>query len=353
MTTKYIALAILLFGSMAGVASAVAFQDPLDLASPPFINASNEPLQAVTHVGSRFVAVGMRGAVVISKNDGASWQQVEVPVSTDLLDVQFIDANRGWIGGDSGVILQTIDAGETWTKKVDGRLLNKQLVRHYQNLADQGDLDATSYLNEVRLNFEAGPEPPILGVWFEDEMNGFAVSTFGMLLATQDGGSTWESWMERVDDPRRLHYYSIKGINGDVYVTSEQGMVFRLDRNRQRFVALHTGYLGGLFGITGNEKAIIVFGLQGNAFISEDRGESWKALTVPLGAGINAGLITDEGQLFMATQDGRVMTGSPEAETHLHPLKLSRSMLFTGLAASPTSLVITGFGGIQAVVLPQ
>lgn len=356
MILKKMVLAVLLYGSMAGVAvvaSAGTFQDPLDLPARQLENAAAEPLQAIARAGSRFVAVGMRGVVIVSDDDGESWRQIEVPVSTDLLAVQFIDAERGWIAGDSGVILQTMDGGETWAKKMDGRLLHRQLIDQYQKQVDRGNTEAEGYLQEMQVNFEAGPEPPMLGVWFEDESNGFAVSTFGMLLATRDGGVTWESWMERVDETRGLHYYSIKGIAGDVYVTAEQGMVFRLDREQQRFVALSTGYQGGLFGIVGNEAALIAFGLQGNAFISQDRGESWEALHRPLGAGINAGLITDDGLLTMATQDGRVVTGSPRTDTQLNAMELNRSMLFTGLAASPTSLVITGFGGVQAVALSQ
>lgn len=349
MTLKNFALAILLSVAVVGVTLAEPFIDPLDQPARMISNASSEPLQAVIHTGVRFVAVGMRGVVVVSDDDGESWRQIEVPVSTDLLTVQFIDAKHGWIAGDSGVVLRTVDGGDTWERLVDGRILLQQVVAQYQQNVSAGDPDAAGYLEEIQANFQAGPEAPLLGIWFENARDGFAVSTFGMLFATQDGGATWQSWMERVDDGRRLHYYSINGIAGDIYLTAEQGAVFRLDRQQQRFVALDTGYQGGLFGITGDANTLVAFGLQGRVYVSSNRGDSWLAIQPPLGGGINAGLITGTGELLLATQDGRVLAGQLGAVAPLESLPLKDPMLFTGLAVSPSKLVITGFAGLQSI----
>lgn len=350
MTLKNLVLVFLLCGGLSGSVLAGAFRDPLDQPARQFAQASREPLQAIARAGDRLVAVGMRGVVVVSDDAGQSWRQVEIPVSTDLLAVQFINPKQGWIGGDGGVILHTRDGGNTWIKLVDGRDLATQLTDSYQRQVELGNADAAGYLEEIRANFESGPEQPILGIWFEDANNGFATSTFGMLLVTHDGGATWQSWMERVEDERRLHYYSINGIAGDLYLTAEQGTVFRLDRERQRFARLDTGYQGGLFGIVGDAERVVAFGLQGNAFASQDRGEHWQPLP-PLGVGINAGLLTSNGSLALATQDGRLLFG--RAGERLTPQKPERPMLFTGLAASDTGLVVTGFGGVQTVALPK
>lgn len=349
MTLKNLAMAILLFGAMVGVSVADAFQDPLDQPALMIGNPASESLQAVVYTGTRFVAVGMRGVVVVSDDEGKSWQQIKIPVSADLLAVQFIDAKRGWISGDSGVVLRTVDGGNTWERLVDGRILARQVLEQYQKKVTEGDPDAAGYLKEIQANFEAGPEVPILGIWFENESDGFAVSTFGMLFATTDGGSSWQSWMERVNDSRRLHYYSINGIAGDVYLTAEQGAVFRLDRQQRRFVALDTGYSGGLFGITGDAHKVVAFGLQGHAFISANRGDSWLAMHPPPGGGINAGLITQGGELLLATQDGRVLAGQPAVSARFESLPLKEPMLFTGLAVSHSRLVVTGFAGLQSV----
>ena len=46
-----------------------------------------------------------------------------------------------------------------------------------------------------------------------------------------------------------LHFYSIRGRNGSLYLTGEQGTVWRLDTATQRIVAVPTPYKGTLFGL--------------------------------------------------------------------------------------------------------
>ncbi|MGI9455829.1 MAG: YCF48-related protein [Aeoliella sp.] len=67
--------------------------------------------------------VGDRGVVLATDNGGKHWHKQSVPVDCPLLAVHFVDANRGWIvGGDAaqlthrsrGVVLRTINGGATW-----------------------------------------------------------------------------------------------------------------------------------------------------------------------------------------------------------------------------------------------
>src|SRR5215469_14097420 len=70
----------------------------------------------VAHAGPRLVAVGARGMVLLSDDDGTSWRQAKtVPVRSTLTAVSFIDSKSGWAVGHDGAILATNDGGETWT----------------------------------------------------------------------------------------------------------------------------------------------------------------------------------------------------------------------------------------------
>jgi photosystem II stability/assembly factor-like uncharacterized protein len=305
----------------------------------------NEPVLAIARTGERLVAVGLRGLVIVSDDDGKQWRQIPVEVGSDLLSVQFVNDKQGWIAGNDGVILHTVDRGDTWVRQLDGRQMATLFQSHFQEGIDRGDVAAADYLDEIKLNFQYGPEQPILGVWFQDPQHGFAVSTFGMLLSSEDGGKTWQSWMERVDNPQRVHFYSVTGIDGDVYLTGEQGMVFRLDQVNKRFLPLSTGYTGGLFGIVGNSQSLIAYGLQGKAFASSDKGQNWQRVETPLTSGINAGVRLDANRFALVARDGRVVVGS--LKSGFEVIKVQRPMLFTGVSQMDSKLILTGLNGVQ------
>src|SRR5579862_192446 len=68
-------------------------------------------------VGSRVVAVGDRGYIVVSDDDGASWKRAVAPAVPLLTAVDFVDAKNGWAVGHDTTILATHDGGDTWTRQ--------------------------------------------------------------------------------------------------------------------------------------------------------------------------------------------------------------------------------------------
>ena len=63
--------------------------------------------------GDTLFAVGSPGAILRSDDSGATWvrQQSPDPYRLRLNRVAFVDANHGWVVGDSGLILHTEDGG--------------------------------------------------------------------------------------------------------------------------------------------------------------------------------------------------------------------------------------------------
>ncbi|KXK49472.1 MAG: hemagluttinin repeat-containing protein [Chlorobi bacterium OLB5] len=55
----------------------------------------------------------------------SQWLQQASPVSSGLLDCDFIDQNTGWVCGDGGVILKTTNGGVNWIQQNSG--VNKRL----------------------------------------------------------------------------------------------------------------------------------------------------------------------------------------------------------------------------------
>jgi len=229
------------------MADAGRFIDPLD--QPAFISSQTRSsvLLGVASAGKRQVAVGAWGRILLSDEQGQNWVQVPTPVSSDLTAVMFPTATSGWAVGHDGVVLHSEDGGLTWTKQLDGRDIAKMLVPYYEKQKQSGDSAAADILEEMTQLAAEPPAFPLMDVWFRNEREGFVVGAFNLILHTRDGGATWQPWMERTDNPRRYHLYSIKGSGDDIYVAGELGLLLKLDEHAQRFTALPSPYNGTFF----------------------------------------------------------------------------------------------------------
>lgn len=337
------------FGAPAAVGG--KFQDPLDSPAQPTRLPTTTQLSAITRAGSRLVSVGVRGLIVLSDDDGRTWRQVASPVSSDLVAVRFVSARQGWAAGHGGVILVSGDGGERWVKQLDGRMSAGLLAAHFARLAAAGDARAARLRKEVERNYENGPEMPMLDLWFENEQRGWAVGPFGTILGTRDGGRTWVSWIEKVDSDKMLHYNAVRGVGGDVYLASEQGTLFKLDRARERFAPLATGYKGSFFGVIGTRDCVIAYGLRGSAYRSRDGGASWQRLTTGVPGGLTGASLLDDGRLLFVSQDGRLVISGDQGDS-FKPVPVRRPGLFTDVApAADGRAVLTGLGGVQRASL--
>lgn len=321
------------------------FKDPLETPAAIRVRPETRPQMAITLVpGGRLVSVGLRGMVLISDDKGLTWSQAQVPVQSDLLSVNFPSEKDGWIAGHEGVILHSSDGGKTWKKQLDGRLAEKAFKAFY---ADKGEAGATA-LKQLDTNYKAGPALPVLDIWFEDATNGFAVGSFGMLLATNDGGTTWQPWLDRIDNPGYLNLNAIRAIGKDIFIAGEHGQMYRLDRNKKFFDRIDTGYAGSFFGVIGNEKAIVAYGLRGTVYRSLDAGKTWKQVPISIEQTISAGAVKADGSGFvLTTVAGEELIGDASA-SGFSVAALPVANRLTGISVlSDGTQVLAGIGGVS------
>jgi photosystem II stability/assembly factor-like uncharacterized protein len=233
--------------------------------------APNAVLTGLARAGKRVVAVGQRGHVLLSDDGAKTWQQADVPVSSDLVAVCFANAESGWAVGHDGVVLHSADAGRSWKRQLDGRTLGDVLVAHYLKSGD------AKWLAEARRFADQGAENPFLDVWFDDARSGIVVGAFGLALRTGDGGKTWEPLLHATDNPKSLHLYAVRRIGGELFIAGEQGLLLKLDRDGARFSALTLPYAGTLFGLVGKDRVVVAHGLRGNVVRSGDGGQTGRA----------------------------------------------------------------------------
>lgn len=321
--------------AFAAPSAADPFVDPLDVAAVVHRDIDGRPLMAVANAGERLVAVGMRGLVVVSEDAGKHWTQVPVPVRSDLLALSFPTASDGWAVGHDGVVLHTADGGRSWVKQFDGRMASVALPAAYRKRIDAGEKTLQPFLDQLVLNYRAGPSMPFLGVCFTDPLHGMAVGAFGMAIATDDGGKTWTPALERIDNPQFLHLDAVRAIAGVRYIVGEQGHIYREQADTGRFAAIDTGYSGSFFGVAGQGDIVLAYGLKGTLYRSDDRGASWHAVNTSLrGAMTSAAWMPDRRAFALVTAAAESVLYDPAART-FKAFKADHPSVFTAVQVLP------------------
>lgn len=193
--------------------------------------------------GHRLIAVGERGHVLVSDNNGKDWQQIQVPTRSTLTGVFLLDENHAWAVGHDAVILRTTNGGHTWQ----------------------------------RVYYAPEQERPLLDIWFANEDYGIAVGAYGLYMETGDGG---KSWQERVITEEDFHLNRISaGNSGRLIIAGEAGNLYQSNDNGGHWEPLPSPYRGSIFSAAVlDEQTLVIAGLRGHLFKSIDGGQSWEQL---------------------------------------------------------------------------
>ena len=344
---------MLTWTALQGAAQAAPYMDVLDLPAMPSALATASPLRDVTNVGARLVAVGPRGHILYSDDNGGHWQQASVPASADLNAVSFPSAEQGWAVGNDGVILHSRDGGVSWHKQLDGRVLGEQVLAYYRAQAQAAPDDERwpTLIAEGERLVQEGADKPFLDVWFADEQNGFAVGVFNLLLHTRDGGQHWTPWLERSDNPQGLHLTSLACVDGTLYITGEQGLLLKLDADGQRFTRLTTPYSGTFFGAAGKPGVLLVYGLRGHVLRSTDGGQHWQPVSTGVTNSITAGSQDSGGQLWLLSQAGHVLLSRDDGASFTQVKQTARTPISAAAFDAATELVLVGERGVRTLAV--
>lgn len=249
----------------AGMAQTSATDGPaatLPLLAParPVRHATQAMLLASTLAGSRLVAVGDHGVVLLSDDGGLTHRQAgTVPVDVTLTSVSFVGDRLGWAVGHAGVILHTMDGGETWAVQ-------------------------RSDVHEDR---------PLFAVHFLDATHGIAVGLWSLVLTTHDAGATWQTVQMPVPDGARKADLNLLGLfadaRGRVFAAAEKGMVLRSDDQGSNWRYLATGYKGSFWtGVATQDGALLVAGMRGSLYRSGNDGQTWQRVETSSKSSITA-----------------------------------------------------------------
>ncbi len=116
------------------------------------------------HSLSSLTAFGVGGGLFISKSGGVAWDPLHLPNGLHYPTILFnggfnINGDRGWAVGFSGIILTSLDSGNSWQQSASYPMSNTTITDMH----------------------------------FFDTANGYAVGGNNMVLKTDNGGDTWKS----------------------------------------------------------------------------------------------------------------------------------------------------------------
>jgi len=162
-------------------------------------------------------AVGASGLILRTTDGGKTWtrQKSPLPEPRHLFKVDAIDANTAWAVGDWGAIVSTSDGGATWkdrslgiltvkTEETPDRatmLLTEDVIlndvqfpdaQHGFIVGEFGTLLATADGGATWARRDLGTDQTIFGLTFATRERGWLVGIDGMVMRTTDGGVTWD-----------------------------------------------------------------------------------------------------------------------------------------------------------------
>jgi photosystem II stability/assembly factor-like uncharacterized protein len=301
------------------------------------------------------VAVGERGHVLLSDDQGATWRQAtSVPTRDMLTAVFFVDEQYGWAVGHDETILNTLDGGETWT----------------------------------RSHFAPEAQQPLLDLWFANRVSGIAVGAYGAYFTTNDGGRTWSgakfspaaaakpqtlapaqrgaagigaatdgaaaegAAADEMDPPPDYHLNRIVGVGNRLYIAAEGGQLYRSDDRGANWRALPSPYEGSFFGLVPiRGEGLLAFGLRGHLFKSADAGDTWTRLESHTTAMLTDGYVINDLRVVIGGLAGVVLVSGDAGETFRLTQQDDRKGISALLPGPAGAVVVAGEGGVRTLRL--
>lgn len=269
-----------------------------------------------THRGSRVVAVGDRGYVVFSDDNGGTWKRAKSPAAPLLTALDFADARHGWAVGHDAVILGTADGGETWTQQ-----------------------------------FSAPSEQrPLLDVLALSKDAAIAVGAYGAYYETADGGKSWNARTVIADDK---HLNAIVRLGeSSLLVLGEAGTILASEDAGRTWKPLAAPYKGSYFGaLVAEDGAVVAFGMRGRIYRSKDGGKTWAQVDNPSVASLMGGSRLPDGALVIAGAAGTVLVSRDQGQSFVALATGSTRAYSKAVLGAPNAVLLFGEAGARSAPL--
>ena len=368
LTPKLKLLFILLTGGIFSV-STLAMTDALE--KPAIISELSKSylLMDVAKAGKNYVAVGAKGHILLSKNKGIDWQQVEVPTSVLLTSVHFPSANQGWAVGHGGIILHSQDGGKTWVKQFDGYKANKLLLSQAEadivklesslrraSSNEREDLEyeleeAQYTLEDLQYESRSGPTKPLLDVLFLNNKEGFAIGAYGLLFKTTNGGKTWSNFSNQLDNPDGFHLNAITHIKrGILIIAGEAGVLHRSKDNGETWKKIDDSDGKTFYGLASDSNGtVLAYGILGHLLRSEDAGLNWVKVETGTTNNLTGAVFGSSSEVSVVGDSGIVLYSGDSGKTFSKKNRTGKLSYTSLLLTDNDRIVVTSESGFSII----
>lgn len=293
--------------SLASLAILSLLSSPVFSESSSFLAplAKKSLLLDIAQSDSQMMAVGERGHVLLSDDQGQNWKQVSVPTTSTLTAVTSVGDNIWAVGHDSTIIASR-DAGKTW--------------------------QIQQFLPEL--------ERPLMDVAFFDANHGIAIGSYGVFFRTTDGGENWtreyhtsflhpddQDYLEELKQEDEAFYLEEMAsilphlnrvnLDGDaLLIAGETGLLAKSSDQGKSWERLESGYMGSFFDVTQTSKGeVLAAGLRGNIYRSNTLLDDWQRVDSDTTATFNSIVkLSDTDEFLLVGNNGTLLWYSPEGK---------------------------------------
>ena len=314
----------------------------VDFLDAPAVIAPLAAQSLILDIGAsndRAIAVGDRGHILVSESR-SDWRQVEVPTRVMLTAVSAV-GNDVWAVGHDLVILHSGDGGLTWElqysfKGSDGPLLDVLFLDSQRGIAIGA---YGSYLST-----EDGGQTWVDGLISERTRKSAASADDDSEDELASDGLASTDMGDDVGDP---HLNAIARSPDGLLIVAEAGSAFRSTDDGASWERLEMPYGGSMFGALALDNgSIITFGLRGNVYRTADLGQTWTSMDSGTSASLFGGVALSGGRAVMVGAGGAVVL-APAGSNTLKLLSYPDGGVMSAVAAvSDVQFVVGGENGI-------
>jgi photosystem II stability/assembly factor-like uncharacterized protein len=323
---------------------------------PPFAATEIRPdkllVNGLAHNGTRFVAAGELGHILISDGPDGPWRQAKVEPArgSTFTRVAFIGDKVALAVGHDGWIVRSTDDGETWKE----------------------------------VAFDDQRPDALIGVAGPFDGKLFAFGAFGLFMVSADDGQTWQTApLSLVEDPKSAAAKPAADPNADPFASfseqsggqadrhlngmahlaggalllvGERGLVLESRDQGASWRPLESGYAGSFYGaLVLPEEKVLVYGMRGNAFVTPDAGKTWKKAEVPVQVSLFSGTLLENGDIVLVGDNNSVLISKDQGATFAIAAQAEHRGLAAGLAEVVTlpgnALLTAGDAGIGKLAI--
>ncbi|MCX7171408.1 MAG: YCF48-related protein [Proteobacteria bacterium] len=197
------------------------------------------------------------------------------------------------------------------------------------------------------LREEPGKDRVLLSVWFENLQHGFVVGQFGLVLETADGGKTWRERKLIEGEAGDKHLLQIFPAGaGLVLIVAEGGAMLRSEDNGNAWQLVQTDNKGSFWtGLALNDGTLLAAGMRGHIYRSTDRGLKWQEVPSATQQSLTALVQNKDGSVRVVGLSGTLLTSKDQGLSFTASVLPARTNL-TAIVNSSSGELLFSLSGL-------